>query len=256
MKDTLTIYAEFIQFREAFITAANNKATHFEKRPDGICRPMVMIRTDAEYRQIAKDIAHWQLVAKELVERDPARFSATSTMLSPEPRLFTNVASVALWKTHATSTRKVTKDALMKRLHKKIMAMLVANRGVISERIKQIQKEFNDISKDPETTYRIRSERFSDFIAEVNEKDGTKTRFHVPMAGFFVYDPNKRVTVSISEGAVRSPRSDSFEQLGIEPVPCSIDIGGVVVRESDRVNKLAQWRSKNGIYSEEATSNG
>lgn len=245
-------YSEFLKLRDSLIAYAIKGATYTEDRDGEKVRPLTVIRTESELRKVNAMIAKWHLLADELNAGDPVRYSRTSVIFSPEPKVLHNQAEIFIKVNAATSTRTISRQNIIKRL-KDLRRVSYLSEGN-SRQTKRYAKEITFFNKETEEKYRIRSEGYTEVLllhrAE-GEDELTKTR--VPFAGIFVFDPKKTCSIHMPEHGRDYVRSDKLANMGIKPIMCSLNIRGVLLRESDIIKaknnnvaeKLAEHMAKN-----------
>lgn len=251
-------YTEFLKLRDDLIAYAIKGATYAEDRDGEKVRPLTVIRTDAELRKVNSMIAKWFLLADQLSEGDPVRYSRTSIIFSPEPKVLYDQKEIFIKVNAATSTRKISRENILKRL-KDLRRVSYLSEGN-SIQTKRYAKEITFFNKETEESYRIRSEGYTEIVLlhrTADEDDLTKTR--VPFAGIFVFDPRNECNIYMPEHGRDYIRSDKLANMGIKPIPCSLNIRGVLLRESDIIKaknrnveqRLAEHAAKNKAIAEE-----
>lgn len=237
-------YTQFTELRAELIEYATKRATYTEDRDGEKVRPLTVIRTDEELRKVNSMIAKWHLLADQLSEGDPVRYSRTSVLFSPEPKVLHNQKEVFIKVNAATSTRKISRLNILKRL-KDLRRVSYLSQGN-SAQTRKYAKEITFFNKETEEVYRIRSEGYTEIVLlhrTADEDELTKTR--VPFAGVFVFDPDRKCQIFMPEHGREYIRSDKLANMGIKPIPCSLNIRGVLLRESDIIrakSKNAQQR--------------
>lgn len=225
-------YSEFLELRESLIAYAIKGATYAEDRDGEKVRPLMVIRTEAELRKVNSMIAKWLLLADQLSEGDPVRYNRASVIFSPEPKVLYDQAEIFIKVNVATSTRKITRENILKRLTDLRRVSYLAQGN--STQTRRYAREITFFNKETEEEYRIRSEGYTEIVLlhhKADEEELSKTR--VPFAGVFVFDPENKCRIYMPEHGRDYIRSDKLANMGIKPIPCSLNIRGVLLRESD-----------------------
>lgn len=225
-------YSEFLALRESLIAYAIKGATYAEDRDGEKVRPLMVIRTEAELRKVNSMIAKWLLLADQLCEGDPVRYNRASVIFSPEPKVLYDQAEIFIKVNVATSTRKITREKILKRLTDLRRVSYLAQGNSIQT--KRYAREITFFNKETEEEYRIRSEGYTEIVLLHRKADEDElSKMRVPFAGIFVFDPDKKCRIYMPEHGREYIRSDKLANMGIKPIPCSLNIRGVLLRESD-----------------------
>lgn len=245
---TLALYDEFLQFRDEFLKESIAKAVFTDTRDGEKVRPLVVIKTEEEFKELSRNIKKWRKYAKELTELDPIRFDENAKIFKPEPQIFTDAIDIFVRKHNATSTRKVFKARIVTR-----MKNLLVNERLTAElsgdwsRAETINAQIATMESDDEEHYRIRTDGYTDVMALIRLTTGSEPVKHrVPFAGMFLYERNNPIRVSLpEESRQEQTRRDTFAALGLNPIPCSLPIKGQMYRESEII--AAKKRAKHDV---------
>ena len=247
MKQTLTLYNEFLKFREEFTNEALRLSIYSEKRDDIRVRPVVRIANETDLRMITSKIARWNGYVERLIAEDPVRFNDAQTMFKPEPKILFDQSEILIRENVATSTRLIKRDRIVFRLRNTLRAEEIASGGYSTPKVKTLRAEvrfFED--EETEDVYRIRSEGYTEILLLHRKKDADKhSKTRVPLSGIYYFDEKNETRVSFpSESRQLEPRRDSLAALGLVPVKCSLNIRGVLLRESERLHALERYNAK------------
>lgn len=227
-------YTQFLAVREEVIALAVKHSIYSEDRDGKKVRPLAKIKSDKVLTEVSRLIAKWKLLADKLCEEDPIRYSRTAAIFSPEPTILYDRSEIFIKESTAISTRIKTKEKILFQLRNMRRGEFNAGGGM-NDKVRALDKEIKFFVTDEEENYRVRSTGYTSIIILHRDKhsiDCIKT--NVTFAGVFFYDPDNSCTVHFPT-QVDYERADKIESMGITPINCSLNLKGVLLRESDIV---------------------
>lgn len=237
--ELFTLYDKFLELRSELIAYAVSNSVYSEDRDGEKVRPLSVIRDDSQLRKVNKMIALWHSLADQLCEGDPARYNRKSIIFSPEPRILHKQADVFIKVNKATSTRKISKDRIILRLRD--LRRVTKQSGGVSDKVIALEEEIQRFKDDPENTYRIRTEGYTEVVLLHRQKgDIELDKVRVPFAGVFIYDPKNLCAIHMPDSGRDFVRSDRVEDLGVPIIQCSLQTRGFLFRETDLINARAK----------------
>lgn len=239
-------YTQFLTVREEVIALAVKHSIYSENRDGKKVRPLAKIKTDKLLTQVNKLIAKWRVLADKLCEEDPVRYNRNSSTFSPEPTILYDRADIFIKESVAISTRIKTKDKILFQLRNIRRTEFNASGGM-TDRVKELDKEIKFFVDDKEDQYRVRSTGYTSIVLLHRDKHTIECKkTNVTFAGVFFFDPDNSCQIHYPS-QVDYERSDKIESMGITPIKCSLNLKGVLLRESDIVKakqKTAEIRKK------------
>ena len=242
------IYNDFLKLREELINYAIDKAVYVEDRGAEKVRPIAKLSNETELQHVSKLIAQWESTVKTLCKGDPVRYNPTSRIFSPIPKILYDRVDLFINETTAVSTRKIARTRILQRLHKDWMTEKNIN-GARSKLARNLRNEMRKFENDPEEFYRIRSLGYKDVILQHrNHREGELDKIRAPFNGTFFYDPTGKCRVHLPEHQKRSfERVDNISSMGLKPVRTSLNIKGVLLRQSDIDKAKSQVKRKRDL---------
>lgn len=233
------LYEQFIGVRKELEITAIENAVYAEKRDDVQVRPLAVIKKESDLLKVNKLIAEWRYLVDVLCTGDPTRYKRNSVTFSPCPVVLHNQTNIFIKVNTATSTRKLTKENIIKRLRdlKRVSYLSHGN----NDKTQRYAKEIEFFEKDHENTYRVRSDGYTEIIIMHKAKgDKELSKSRVPYIGTFVYDPNNECSIELPQTNRDYARSDKLSAMNIPIIPCSLSIRGLLFRETDIINAKAK----------------
>jgi hypothetical protein len=245
--EQFTAYSKFLELRKQLIDNALSNAVFSEKRDGERVRPVVRITAAKELTEINKLIAKWQVLADQLCDESPHRFNRSSVIFSPEPKVLYGLSEANIIVNEATSTRKINRDDILRRLRKARTAEKISSGKETSTAIARLDREISFFKAETEETYRLRSEGYTEILLLIrSDKDVEFEKIRVPFAGIFIFDPNNSCKINQPQSTKGRNRGDKVKNLGVKAVRYSLVRRCRLFRISDLENaKLSAVAERN-----------
>lgn len=240
MKTDIDLYMEFTELRENIINDIKKIAVFSEEKNGEIVRPIGIIKSAADYFEFEKKLSHWRELANRLNEINSVRYPINAEKFSLIPQIYLDVESFTISVTPATLSRKYEKSKIVARMERYLESLSESSRisgdWVLTNRIKN---ELDNMNKDSEIYYRLRHTCSTEAVCQINYETGVSEKVKIPFVGALMFSQNKPIRQKKLKQL--SPRKDSFEHLGINPIPCSLSLAGHLYRESEILKARARF---------------
>jgi hypothetical protein len=232
--EQFTTYSKFLDLRQQLTDYALSNAIFSEKRETECVRPIVKIRTTQDLTAINKLIATWQVLVDQLCTESPERFNRASSTFSPEPRVLYDVCQASITINEATSTRKIAREDILRRLRKARTSERHSGSPSAKTNVAKFDREISFFNAETEESYRLRSDGYTEVIMLIrsNKKDDFE-KVRVSYAGVFIFDPKNECEFSLPNDENLGNRGDKIENMKIKPVKYSLARRGQLFRTTD-----------------------
>lgn len=248
MANSLDLYNEFIEFRDALIKDIYSVSVCHETRNGAIVRPVGKISNKKEYNYFQKKINKWHSYVEELCSLDPLRFKPTAIKFHPAPEIITDARRVTYFTGDAVTSKLIEKKRIIFQMEKHLDTLTrklnaISMRGSaddqeekakLNRQLQDITAELDEMLSDSETHYRLRKSGATETVCLYkSESKGAQVKKRAPMAGILFYWPDGQVIMTPSSDESK-PRIDRYEFMGVRPIKCSLsNCSGDLFRESE-----------------------
>lgn len=232
--ETLKLYEQFKELKKDIEEKALEQAAYYEKREDTKCRPLVVIKDDAEFEVWKNAIERFKELAKALCEGDPVRFKPNAKIFNPAPLLLDNVYRCEIRESDAISQRKIKKELMVKRMKNLLEAeKFKSHSSGDHSKITLIQEQLEKMENDDDEFYLVRAGGYKDIrlLIHYNEKYEEPEKYNLSYTGAFIRPQKGRENSVLSlpqESRMLNGRTPKLDWAGVKRIEHSIVQRGIV----------------------------
>ncbi|UTM60454.1 hypothetical protein L4174_024020 (plasmid) [Photobacterium sp. CCB-ST2H9] len=197
-------------------------------------RPIVVIDDNRKTRTVERMLKEWHEIRDTLHEMSPERFPLNSGIFNPEPLILKDVISVSIYLNGATRSQQKKASNLIQRVNVALSRYKAKpEKAVYKEQIQALEQDLALLESDPEATYRLRADGYTEVVAIVKFKDSMEEKFKVSEAGLFLVSPlNHRDPIFVRtppEQSNKAGRRSIYDS--IPEVKISLPLAGKLYKE-------------------------
>lgn len=240
MSKDIALYMEFCELRERIIDDIKKIAVISEEKNGGIVRPIGVIKSIDEYLEFEKKLAQWRQMANKLNQINPVRYPANAEKFALMPQIYLGVEYYNATISPATLSRKYEKTKIVARMERYLESLTEDSKITGDwELTNRVKNELDAMNSDKETYYRLRNTCSTEMICYAYYENGIFEKIKVQFCGILIF--NDKNEIKLKQLRKQSKRTDSFEHLGVSPIPCSLSMIGHLYRETELTKARARF---------------